>query len=692
MKEKAKEKKKEDAEQRSREERAQEKKKLTKKEEKLARRKGTFTVWGSIGAGLYGKFAKVLRYGPIGRYLTSYDRFEDAARSSYAATMPRDTVQKHRKKRYRPKREIGTENIDGSLSIYNPATLRQPVSSRFRRAVSKNRLLNRLIHHIADIPHAPVSALGTFVFSMGVACVLAQILRFLFGAELTGVVGGLVCGFLLLLLSVPIISKNNASIGRYVLTSRFGYRILSPMLGLTEEWDFDRDEVKQPGWFNILAALIGLFCGGITYLFTLSSVVLTVLLAILCVLTVRTPELGLNGILIFLPFAHLYAEGSLTLGLFTAFTAFCFLLNVLLGKRVLRFEAFDFVVLIFALFVICSELLIPGDYNPLRTVLKVLVCALLYFLIKNMFRAEKWIRCCMDGLISASCLISVLGIAQAIIVRRLHVPSVFDNFEQLAAYLLLTVFLTVGSLHLRKFRSLSLVLTLTLQLSCLVLTGSKLAIAAFLLAFLLYLGISGRKLFSVVLLTLFCLPLTLPILPQAIVDKISGFLLWQDHSLLMKSEIWKNSLTLCRAAIFGGIGMSDEAFTGMYSVAASGSAVPTAANASSLWLDLLIRAGVLGLMLFGTLTVLFARQTFTFYNRYLRESTGSHIHVSVFCSLSALLIFGFVSGVWSSEPVLCLFWAMMGFAVAIKDAVIKERTYYQRELSPTEGEISIDYR
>lgn len=692
MKEKSKERKKEEAEQRSREERAQEKKKLTKKEEKLAKRKGTFTVWSSIGTGLYGKFVKVLKYGPIGSFLTSYDRFEDAARNSFTATMPRDQLIKHRKKKYRPKREIGTENIDGSLSIYNPATLRQPVSSRFRRAVWKNKLISRMIRRVSDIPHAPVSALGTFVFSMGVACVLAQILRFLLGTELTGVIGGLVCGFLLLLISVPIISKNNVSIGHYVLTGRFGYRILSPMLGLTEEWDFDRDEVRQPGWFNIIAALIGLICGGVTFLFTLQSVVLTVLLTVLCVLTVRTPELGLNIILIFLPFARLYAGGSLILGLFTAFTAFTFLLNVLLGKRVMRFEAFDFVVLIFSFFVICSELFVPGDYNPQRTVLTVLVCAMLYFLIKNLFRAEKWIRCCMDGLISASCLVSVLGIAQAISLRRLYITSVFDKSEQLAAYLLLTLFLTVGSLHLRKLRSLSLVLTLIAQLTCLVLTGSKLAITAFLLAFLLYLGVSGRKLFSVILLTLLCLPLTLPVLPQAVVDKISGFLLWQDPGLLIKSVIWKNSLVLCRAGIFGGIGMSDEAFSGMYSVAASGTAVPTAANASSLWLDLLIRAGLIGLVIFAFLILLFVRQSFTFYNRYLKASTGSHIHLSVFCSLSALLLFGFVSGVWSSEPCLCLFWLMIGFAVAIKDAVIRERTYYQRELSPTEGEISIGCR
>ncbi|MGM9680431.1 MAG: hypothetical protein ACI3XR_02890, partial [Eubacteriales bacterium] len=246
------------------------KEKPSAQSEKAAEGK-TYTLWSRLGAAIHDGFRKLYRSSLIGGYLISYDRFEDAARYSRLGTAPKKMVKRQRKKRYSPKKEVGTEKIDRHLSIYNASTLRQPASKHFRRVLSENRLIGSLIDFLRDIPYAPVSALGTLMFSLGVSTALMQIVRIFMGAEIAPLVGALFSGFALLIASAPMISKNSVSVRRYILTSRFGNGVLAPFLGLSEKDLENEDRLAQPIRMCLVGGVIGIICGIFTLYFSLSS-------------------------------------------------------------------------------------------------------------------------------------------------------------------------------------------------------------------------------------------------------------------------------------------------------------------------------------------------------------------------------------------------------------------------------------
>ncbi|MGM9637530.1 MAG: O-antigen ligase family protein [Eubacteriales bacterium] len=651
----------------------------------------TYTLWTKLGTAMHDGFRNLCKSSLIGSYLTSYDRFESAAQHSYLGTAPGQTVKRQRKKRYSPKKEVGTEKIDRHLSIYNAATLRQPTSKHFRRVLSRNRLIGGLIGFLKDLPYAPVSALGTLMFSLGVSTALMQILRIFMGAEIAPLVGVMLSGFALLIASAPLISKNGVSIRHYILTSRFGNGVLVPFLGLTEKDLEGKDRQAQPIRMCLVAGFVGIICGLFTLYFSFLTVAFALFFSVIILMSVFVPEFGIMVILFALPFVNLLSGGNILMGIFVVTVLLCYLFNVMIGKRVVHFETFDFVLLIPAIYMIASELLIGGDYAPGGTICLILLGMILYFLGKNLLSARKWIECSMGSLIASSTVVSAVGIVQALLNRTVGVSSVFADATGLAVYLLMTAFLSISALKQRFFGAFPLLVSMAMQLICLVLTGSKTAIVAFLLSCLLYLGLSGKKMFSILLLTVICAPLTLPFLPERITDWLCSILLLRDSSILNRVTVWTGAFRIGRDTLFCGIGLSDETFSSYYSVYAAGSSVPDAPNASGLYLGLLIGAGFLGLILFLAAMLLLMRMCFSFYSGQGMKYDLTSVHLAVFCGIFAVLLCGLTMSVWSTGVNFMMFWLLVGYCVAVRRYVVDEHTVYRRDLSDIQGEIVLKF-
>lgn len=652
----------------------------------------TYTLWTRLGNAMHDGFGKLCRSSLIGDYLTSYDRFENAAKHSHLGTAPRQAVRRQRKKRYSPKKEVGTEKIDRHLSIYNAATLRQPASKVFRRVLSENRVIGSLIGFLKDLPYAPVSALGTLMFSLGVSTALMQILRIFMGAEIASLVGVLLSGFALLIVSAPMISKNSISIRRYVLTSRFGSGVLAPILGLSDK-DLDGDDrLAQPIRMCLVAGFIGIISGLFTLCFSFGTVLFALAFGGVTLLTVFVPEFGMMVLLLALPFVNVLSNGGVLAGVFVVTVLICYLFNVMIGKRVVHFEAFDFAMLALAVYMIVSEFLISPDYEPGQTVSLILMGLILYFLAKNLLIARKWIECSMGCLIASATAVAAFGIVQALLNRTVGVSSVFPDKSGLAIYLLMTSFLSISALKNRFFGSFPLLVSMAMQLSCLVLTASKTAIVAFLIGCLLYLGLSGKKMFSALLLTVICAPLTLPFLPEKVMERLSMILMLRDSSVLDRVTVWNNTLRIGKDTLFCGIGLSEENFTALYSVYASGSSVPTASDASGLYLGLLVGAGLLGLLLLLAVLVLFVRMCLSFYFGQGMKYDLTSVHLAVFTGLSSVLFCGLTVSAWNTDIIFMMFWLLVGYCVAIRRFVVDEHTVYRRDLTDIQGEIVLKYR
>ncbi|MGM9680959.1 MAG: O-antigen ligase family protein, partial [Eubacteriales bacterium] len=423
-----------------------------------------------------------------------------------------------------------------------------------------------------------------------------------------------------------------------------------------------------------------------------SSVLFALLFCTVTLFTVFVPEFGIMVILFALPFVNLMPDSGILTGVFGVTVLICYLFNVMIGKRVVHFEAFDFVVLFFAAYLAVSELLISEDYAAGRTVCLILMGLILYFLAKNLLSSRKWIECAMGSLIASATVVSAFGIVQALLNRTVGVSSVFADSDTLAVYLLMTSFLCISGLRQKIFGTFSLVVSMAMQLTCLLLTGSPIAIAAFFLGCMFYLGLSGKKMFSTLILIVICTPLTLPFLPEKITDWICSALLLRNPAVLDRITVWSNAFRMGKDTLFCGIGMSDEAFSSLYSVYASGTSVPTASNASGLYLDLLIGAGILGLLLFLALILLFVRMCFSFYSGQEMKYDLTWTHLSVFCGLAVVLICGLAMPVWSTDINFMMFWLLVGYCVAVRRYVVNEHTVYQRDLTDIQGEIVLEFR
>lgn len=644
-----------------------------------------YTVLESICGFFDNRFFSLCKNSLFGRFFGSCDRFEKSVKESFFVRNLGDLKKKHYKNKYHPKRELGTEQIDPNLKIYNRRTLRVPVSERFRIAAADNRIVSVTDRLRNSVQTAPASVLGVFVFSLSILSVIIQMLCFLLGNDGSGRIFEMCVGFLLLVVSVPIMTKNDVTLFDYVTGSRFGGKILTMLFGLEDKHYFASGHAhKHASHLNFPAFVLGVLLGILTLRFSVITVLLVAAVVFFLVAVVRVPEAGLLVYFFFLPFFGILPNGEKAGTAFLFFVTVTFLARAVLGNRTVRFDVIDYLFAVCAAFFALGELITP--YKGASAFSAVFSCWAVYFLSVNMLSVGGWLDKLLACISASSIIVSAIGICQVIVTGKTGVSSVFNSPDLLFVYLSIAVFASFALARSRNLPAWLLFASVSFPVVCMLFSGTGCLIAAFLLTCLTASAVCRKKVVSVMLLFLLCLPFALPFVSPDISDKLLTALSFNNEYFSAIGDAWKKAFEIAGLNPLGGIGLS-EVNSGMAYAAVSGAGDIPTGGSHSIFLGVLMSSGIVGILVFVSLLLVYTRKGFTFYGR----TRGLSNEIEVFCPCFSAFFAAVLCGcfVWFFESPACtgLFFGFIGISLALMRKTENHEIQYKDELTPTYGEM-----
>lgn len=648
------------------------------------------TIFGRICGFFDKRYASLLEKSLFGRYFTSYENFDRRVKNSKTVSLAADRRRRHYKKKYHPKREIGTEHIDDNLRIYNRQTVRSPISSRLRDAVHSNKIVSSVIDRFAAIPEVPASSLGFFLLALSLTSIVVCMAGFFTSSDvdLSSIFFSLIMLFPFVILSVFLLPKNNITLMDYVFESRIGRAIVVPMLGKEDLLGKKQKNADSPetygGYTGVLPFCFGLVLGLFTCFVPILMVISLVFVTLILFAVVSVPEAGLLVFAFFAPFAFLFENADLVAAVFVITLTLAFAAKAALGNRLASFDALDGTLAIFFGFISVAEL-IGGDVSH---ALSSASCFCICYLCKNLLVRGRWLDKFLSCVCASSTLVGMVAIARAVILQRpIGTGNIMRTPEMLAVWMLASIFLTAALLSRRKISISTGSVSLVVQIAALVLTGSKSAVIALAVGILAMAALTVGKVFRIIFIAVAASPIALFLLPESVLQKILSVLVLRDASLVSRFEVWKGSLELVKFEPLCGMGFSSQTFADLYSVVSDGC---TASNAQSLYLGMLVTSGIVGTILFAAAVLLCFRAAISTLTRMPRAKRGREVLCACISAMFSILVCGMT--VWIFDYTVCaqLFCVLVGIVLAVKRHFEEETAALRMDVGPSSGDMTID--
>lgn len=577
---------------------------------------------------------------------------------------------------------------DKSNNAFTDSAIRKAVSStasdnkgvvrRFKRAASaqfENSLLINIISLLSQrLQTMPLKIYGMFFASFGIYTVIIYLLKtfaLLFDSVAISDLWG---GVIICAISIPMLLSTRC-LAQAMGESRLMRPILTAVFGISAV-SFEKSPVEVR--YHSISVIAGIVCGALT--FFVSPFYILAGLAALAVLwlLVSYPEAGVVMSLAMVPFMGMLEHPSLTLAVLVMLTLFSYGIKLLRGKRIISFEILDLFVFFFC-FVIALSGITPGGHSGVKEALVSAGLMLIYFLVSNLVRSRTWLNITLALCIASATITSFIGIAEFLLgFAKLdwidssmfsgitgRATSVFENPNVLSSYLILIIPVTIAVCIYHKERNVRLLCAIcaAIMIWCVVLTWSRgawLGLAAGIV--LLLLSASSKNL-------LFVPPAAGAILiaswvfPDTFGARLGNIFTVVDSSNHYRVSIWRGVGNMLRESWACGIGAGELNFRAVYINFAS-FGIEDAPHAHSLYLQLLVQVGVMGLVFLFVALFLSAQKVYSHkFDSRADKATGL-IAVGCFCGVVAMLGFGLFDYTWYNYRILFTFWAFLGLASA----------------------------
>ena len=537
-------------------------------------------------------------------------------------------------------------------------------------------ILNKISTVSKNIVTMPLRTLGGALFFFGIYSVIIYLLRLFLPVISEADISYAITGVVICISVIPmLLSQNN--IANAVGKSIFLGTLFSEVLGYREEV-FKQRTNKNKTKGNILM-FFGIALGVLTLAIHPLIIMAAIIAVVLIALVFTAPEIGVLISLFSIPFLSVFEHSAMVLGLLVSIISVSFLVKLIRGKRILKFEIIDISIIFFGALVGLSGPISAGGLSGCKEVL--ITCELLlgYFLIVNLIRTEKWIKRCVGVLVTSGTVVAFIGIGQYMFGVlsagawldtgyfndiKGRAVSLFDNPNVLALYLIIILpFALCMTIQAAKGRAklLGSISVISIAL-CLVLTWSRGAWIAAIICLLVFCLIYSRKTLRYIILSCFFVPFVPFFLPQSVTKRFMSIGDLADSSTLYRVYTWKGTLNVVKEFFVSGIGYGTTAFQTIYPQYAY-AGIEAAEHSHNLFLQILVGTGVIGLIAFGIIMLLFTQMNLE-YIKNSKNTVLKLIVISAFCAILAALLFGLFDFTWYSYRMFFLFWSVVAIAVA----------------------------
>lgn len=552
----------------------------------------------------------------------------------------------------------------------------------FQRGIENSRIMHLISRIVNSVLVSHVRQYGMFVFSLGLYTLLLYFLGN-YAVDLLEVsIVHLALGAAEIVCSIPMLISGK-TLADALLESRSADLLLFKFLGISEE-SLKREKVNDHP-IGVLSIVLGLLTGLATTFVSPFKVLLAAVVLILMCIAITSPESGLVCIIAVLPFL---SEGFLQAAVF--YLMICYVLKVLRGKRVFKFELADYTVLIFALLTLVGGIfsVAPEFSRGYAPVIATYIC--IYFLIVNTVKTKPWIGrmifavsfslvssvlCGMlQRFLAYSHLIRTEDIFSDTVVRATFAsPTVLAQFIILFGFYLSAVYFT----HKMSFvRRVFLLMIFFGMIACMVFTLTPLAMLCYIAAMLLFLVICSRRTLIFAVIIGAALPFVQYLLPDFVLSRINDYIELGKTAVVERADAFRASVRMIGGYAVGGSG------TGTYPYlfaqnAADG--VDMSVNAHNTYLQMLIELGAVGLIIFVVLIILFLRNNLSLFAK-LGTNERTVYSAAGMSGIVGILLMGFAESLWVDSSFVIAFWTAMGLCTAINRHALFEHKGYEEYL------------
>lgn len=585
-----------------------------------------------------------LESGLIGGIFTAYDRENSAASGSAAVR--------------------GLRNSDISSKVFMP--VKRAVARGFENSV----ILGFIRRMLDGMLSSSMKSYGIFLFSAALYSAVGFLFKTFYlegGAAID--ISMIITLSLMIIMSVMMIASRH-TLASALISSPSARFLLFSVAGIRRETLEGREE--HDGKFNI-AFVAGLLFGAASFFIHPLYLLIGIFGLVAGYLVLIKPEFGVLAILCALPFAP-----TMILVAAVFYTAACYLIKVLCGKRSIKFDLLDFIVLLFMLLTVLGGL-VSASSASIKPMLVYTAFMLGYFLVVNLIRSREWVIRCSVGAVVSCTAVALYGLYQNFfgMVEQTwqdsdmfseiagRVVSTFENPNVLAEYLIMVIPLMLAMFIMGSGGKSKLAAAAALAASCgcLIYTWSRGAWLGFMIGILIFMLMYSRHTLTAMLFCLFGVPFLPFILPDSIMQRFMSIGNLADSSTSYRVNIWRGVTNMIGDYWTGGIGIGSEAFSSVYPYYAL-SGIETAPHSHNLYLQITVELGIVGIIVFAALLFIYTQSSLSVHvNEKRREKLISN---AVFCGLLAVLAQGMTDYIWYNYRVFLMFWMMLGLGAAVR--------------------------
>ena len=564
-------------------------------------------------------------------------------------------------------------------------------NSRIIRVFEQGYTNQRISTLSRKIIHYKLKVVGVGVFFFALATGIASIAK-LYARTTTldyEIRNFVVAAIMLFISFMYILSKRE--FGETLLSHKFSRYMITNVLNLNATI-FERSDSASEGSYFVVAFL-SICLGLLTFFVDVLLMMGLIALIIALLIIVTFPEIGVLMLIALIPFASLLNHPTTFTLLFISFCMLGFFTKFLLGKRVLKFEVFDVLILIMGLLLFFGGIFSKGEGSWKSADIYIAFLGM-YFLIVNMYVKKAGIYRGFKAIITIGFVVALIGIAEGVLFRGTkdlasilavdkfpyitsRVSSLLGNPNTLGVYLLLVYPIALAQLKVSRKKKVKLYYFMALCsiVICSIMTWSRgtwvgmiVATMVFLLMYnfrTIWIFIFGGALTPALIMLYQKLVVFIDFENPIISRFISIFNFNNpDTSMAFRPTIWWETWEIISANWLTGIGVGESAFrTEFFNHATSD--LLWAAHSHSLYLQIFLELGIVGLIVFAIILVAYLQKCFSNVKERNQKSRTRTMICGGYASIFGLCVMGFVDHVWYNHRVFLMSWIIIALTIAL---------------------------
>ncbi len=452
-------------------------------------------------------------------------------------------------------------------------------------------------------------------------------------------------------------------------------RVLSPVL--FRYFGFSRATLlshREEAGSTVVMAAIGGTLGILTRFWDPKVYVAGFVLFVFLSVVFRVPEIGVLLLTGAVPFSHLFSRASLFLSLLVISVSFAYLVKWIRGKRVFRLHLFDGAVAVMGVLYLLGGVVTTGGIGSLYAACMYAVLLSGYFLAVNLLRSKEWIGRVWRTFLWSGTVSAIFALVELVTGKvnaswvdlslfsnmGVRITGGFGNPNVYAEYLLLLLpfaYLFLGK-QTEKWRGIAAGILLILLVN-MIFTWSRGAWLGTLVSVCFFLLICVRAAPLLLIGGLMLLPTVSLFLPAAVLSRFTSIGNLADSSVSYRLSVWRGTADMLAATKYAGVGVGHSAFSAVYPAYAYGGSA-LVQHTHSVYLQILAELGIVGLLVFGAILVLFVQMCL----EHMLRGGEKMLVASGLASVLGLLIMGLTDHIWYDLGIFFSFWLIVGITVS----------------------------